>query len=238
MGIDNIRHPIKDTVKADNSTYSSNKIESLIHSATELPETSIEDAGDVLMVNEEGEWDKGEIIIPQELPTVTSEDAGDVLMVNDDGEWTNAEIPAPEPELPSGNTYDYLRYIDDAWVSSEVIFQLSAASMVGYINSITDTSNHEYTGKELWNLYGSSSANRLKPFPDIYVLTMDGSTPVIEIYKLYKTTPTNATTANMIFVCVIPGTTSMTIKSFVVDGSSSSGIRHVPITEKIITYDT
>lgn len=61
MAIENVRHPIKDTVKADNSTYSSNKIESLIHSATELPETSVADAGDVLMVNEEGEWAKGEL---------------------------------------------------------------------------------------------------------------------------------------------------------------------------------
>lgn len=86
MGIDNIRHPIKDTVKADNSTYSSNKIESLIHSATELPETSIEDAGDVLMVNDEGEWDKGEIIIPQEVPTPTVENIGKVVSVVSDGD--------------------------------------------------------------------------------------------------------------------------------------------------------
>ena len=87
MGIDNIRHPIKDTVKADNSTYSSNKIESLIHSATELPETSIEDAGDVLMVNDEGEWDKGEIIIPQEVPTPAVADSGKVISVNSSGEY-------------------------------------------------------------------------------------------------------------------------------------------------------
>ena len=86
MGIDNIRHPIKDTVKADNSTYSSNKIESLIHSATELPETSIEDAGDVLMVNDEGEWAKGEIIIPQEVPTPTVANIGKVISVVSDGD--------------------------------------------------------------------------------------------------------------------------------------------------------
>ena len=86
MGIDNIRHPIKDTVKADISTYSSNKIESLIHSATELPETGIEDAGDVLMVNDEGEWAKGEIIIPQEVPTPTAENIGKVVTVVSDGD--------------------------------------------------------------------------------------------------------------------------------------------------------
>lgn len=86
MAICNVKHPIKDTVKADNSTYSSNKIESLIHSATELPETSVADAGDVLMVNDEGEWDKGEIIVPQELPTPAAADIGKIVSVVSDGD--------------------------------------------------------------------------------------------------------------------------------------------------------
>lgn len=103
MAIENVRHPIKDTVKADNSTYSSNKIESLIHSATELPETSVADAGDVLMVNEEGEWDKGEIIVPQELPTPAAADIGKIVSVVSDGdegaeyglETIPTEVPVP-----------------------------------------------------------------------------------------------------------------------------------------------
>lgn len=103
MAINNVRHPIKDTVKADNSTYSSNKIESLIHSATELPETGIEDAGDVLMVNDEGEWAKGEIIIPQELPTPAAADIGKIVSVVSDGdegaeyslEDAPTEVPTP-----------------------------------------------------------------------------------------------------------------------------------------------
>lgn len=99
MAICNVKHPIKDTVKADNSTYSSNKIESLVQSAMDLPAVTAEDAGDVLMVNDEGEWAKGEIVIPQELPTVTSEDAGDVLMVNAEGAWAKGEIPAPESDI-------------------------------------------------------------------------------------------------------------------------------------------
>lgn len=103
MAIENVRHPIKDTVKADNSTYSSNKIESLIHSATELPETSVADAGDVLMVNDEGEWDKGEIIVPQELPTPAAADIGKIVSVVSDGdegaeyglEDAPTEVPVP-----------------------------------------------------------------------------------------------------------------------------------------------
>lgn len=103
MAICNVKHPIKDTVKADNSTYSSNKIESLIHSATELPETGVEDAGDVLMVNDEGEWAKGEIIVPQELPTPAAADIGKIVSVVSDGdegaeyglENAPTEVPVP-----------------------------------------------------------------------------------------------------------------------------------------------
>lgn len=110
MAIENVRHPIKDTVKADNSTYSSNKIESLIHSATELPETSIEDAGDVLMVNDEGEWDKGEIIVPQELPTPAAADIGKIVSVVSDGdegaEYSLENAPTELPEITAGDIRD------------------------------------------------------------------------------------------------------------------------------------
>lgn len=51
MAICNVKHPIKDTVKADNSTYSSNKIESLIHSATELPVPTQTDNGKSIYVS-------------------------------------------------------------------------------------------------------------------------------------------------------------------------------------------
>ena len=125
MGIDNIRHPIKDTVKADNSTYSSNKIESLIHSATELPETSIVDAGDVLMVNDEGEWDKGEIIIPQEVPTPAVADSGKVISVNSSGEY---ELATPAPAFKSflikktGTSY----YFNDTAISGSDIGNIFA----------------------------------------------------------------------------------------------------------------
>lgn len=103
MGINNVRHPIKDTVRADNSTYSSNKIEALVQSAMDLPEVTSEDAGDVLMVSEDGEWGKGEITFPTELPAVTSSDEGDVLMVNDSGEWDKGEIPSQLPTVTSSD---------------------------------------------------------------------------------------------------------------------------------------
>lgn len=124
MGIDNIRHPIKDTVKADNSTYSSNKIESLIHSATELPETSIEDAGDVLMVNDEGEWAKGEIIIPQEVPTPTASKKGQIISVNSSGEYELIKPSAYSFELKKDGTNTYK--FGDTSVLFTDLFQLTA----------------------------------------------------------------------------------------------------------------
>lgn len=51
MAIPNPNPNIADGIKSDNKTYSSNKIESLISAATELPIPEAGDAGKVLTVN-------------------------------------------------------------------------------------------------------------------------------------------------------------------------------------------
>lgn len=51
MAIPNPNPNIADGIKSDNTTYSSNKIESLISTATELPIPEAGDAGKVLTVN-------------------------------------------------------------------------------------------------------------------------------------------------------------------------------------------
>lgn len=54
----------------------------------ELPTVTTEDTGDVLVVNEEGHWDKGEA--SGGLPDVTATDNGDILQVIE-GAWAKAE---------------------------------------------------------------------------------------------------------------------------------------------------
>lgn len=55
MAIPNPNPNIADGIKSDNKTYSSNKIESLIKTATELPIPEADDAGKVLTVNSDSD---------------------------------------------------------------------------------------------------------------------------------------------------------------------------------------
>lgn len=84
---------IADGVKADNTTYSSNKIESLIKTATELPIPEAGDEGKVLTVNA-GATGYELDAIPSELPTIGAGDEGKVLGV-DSGDY--ALIPQVDP---------------------------------------------------------------------------------------------------------------------------------------------
>lgn len=64
-------------------------------SVKELPDVTVSDEGDVLKVNAQGKWDKGEIL--QELPSVDSGDNGKVLTVVE-GVWAEAN---PASQLPA-----------------------------------------------------------------------------------------------------------------------------------------
>lgn len=81
MAIPNPNPNIADGIKSDNKTYSSNKIESLIKTATELPIPEAGDAGKVLTVNSDADGYELDVI-PAELPIPEAGDAGKVLAVN------------------------------------------------------------------------------------------------------------------------------------------------------------
>ena len=95
---------IADGVKADNTTYSSNKIESLIKVATELPVPEAGDAGKVLTVNDDADGYELDVI-PAELPTPEAGDAGKVLTVNADSD--GYELDAIIDDTASATTTAY-----------------------------------------------------------------------------------------------------------------------------------
>lgn len=80
MAIPNPNPNIADGIKCDNKTYSSNKIESLISTATELPIPEAGDAGKVLTVN--GDADGYELNTPI-VPTVDTASGGTTFALND-----------------------------------------------------------------------------------------------------------------------------------------------------------
>lgn len=98
MAIPNPNPNIADGIKSDNKTYSSNKIESLIKTATELPIPEEGDAGKVLTVNSDSDGYELDVI-PSELPTPEAGDEGKVLTVNaaEDG-YELTSLPTPDTE--------------------------------------------------------------------------------------------------------------------------------------------
>lgn len=90
---ENVNHPIKDGIIADNSTLSSRKIKELVESATELPTPAAGDNGKVLTVNSDLKYDLE--AVPDELPAVTSSDNTKILTVSG-GKWAKgSKIPVP-----------------------------------------------------------------------------------------------------------------------------------------------
>lgn len=90
---ENVNHPIKDGIIADNSTLSSRKIKEMVETATELPTPAAGDNGKVLTVNSDLKYDLESV--PEELPAVTSSDNTAILTVSG-GKWAKgSKIPVP-----------------------------------------------------------------------------------------------------------------------------------------------
>lgn len=131
MAIPNPNPNIADGIKSDNKTYSSNKIESLIKTATELPIPEAGDAGKVLTVDDELGYELA--TIPAELPTPEAGDAGKVLAVNESedgyklealadvavsGSYNDLEDTPTIPEVPGSYSTGALTLSDLTWSAS------------------------------------------------------------------------------------------------------------------------
>ena len=103
-------------------------ISQLAGKTLELPKTTSADTGKLLVVNEDGDWDKGHA--PEELPTVTSEDEGDVLTVNAEGAWTNAEPAKELPAVTSSDNGSVLSVVDGAWGKKLLIKKFTFENVV------------------------------------------------------------------------------------------------------------
>lgn len=250
MGINNVRHPIKDTVRADNSTYSSNKIEALVQSAMDLPAVTSEDAGDVLMVSDEGEWGKGEITFPTELPAVTSSDEGDVLMVNDSGEWDKGEIPSQLPTVTSSDEGKVLSVDSNGeWGAESVPKELPEITFTNKSHAIKANKNKSYSYFQ--TMYAAVSID------DSNIMTGDTFSYDDMIDKVFDTSiwltnPTDPASPALIFHPVqtnqnsskqiiyqnsyINGTV-LEIREIIIP-SSANTLQGLTITKKTITFDT
>ena len=97
MAIPNPSPNIADGVKSDVTTYSSNKIESLISTATELPIPEAGDAGKVLTVN--GDADGYELDTPVDPTSIIDDSAAD-----DDTVFSSSKIAELFGGFTTGST--------------------------------------------------------------------------------------------------------------------------------------
>ena len=106
MAIPNPNPNIADGLKCDNKTYSSNKIESLIKVATELPIPEEGDTGKVLTVNNDLGYDL-ETAPGDRLPETVLADAGKVVTVNADGSAYELDTPIAIDDSASSESTVY-----------------------------------------------------------------------------------------------------------------------------------
>lgn len=161
MAIPNPNPNIADGIKSDNKTYSSNKIESLIKTATELPIPEAGDAGKVLTVNSDS--DGYELDNVGGIPSIGSGDAGKVITVNA-GE-TAYELATPV--APESIIDDSEAAADTVYSSSKVDTLLSdkaSASDLTTLSGLVSAMNIESVTRVAATATTGASGNIALPY--------------------------------------------------------------------------
>ena len=144
MSIPNPNPNIADGMKCDNKTYSSNKIESLITAATELPIPEAGDAGKVLTVN--GDADGYELdSIPVELPTPGSSDAGKVLTVNSNADGYELDSIPSEVPTPAAGDAGKVITVNSGSDAYELVTPVDAQELIDDVDTDTCTTGADLT---------------------------------------------------------------------------------------------
>lgn len=118
--------PIKDGVKADNTTYSSNKIEEIVSTIESeipaLPEPAVGDIDKVIGITSDGSTgaEYGLITIENELPTPSSSNKGKVAIVTKEGSSYKWDAGDYEPTVKWFITVsDYSGYISILGITAQ-----------------------------------------------------------------------------------------------------------------------
>ena len=186
MAIPNPNPNIADGIKSDNKTYSSNKIESLIKTATELPIPEAGDAGKVLTVNSDS--DGYELDNVGGIPSIESGDAGKVITVNA-GETAYELDSLPDLTVYQTKEDDSLQTTADTVVGA--INEVNTA--IGqrtpkFIGSLVKTSD-ESTGKVIISYADLGITN--KPTAIIGVQEYNSAVSINIFYSFDETNATN-----------------------------------------------
>ena len=97
MAIPNPNPNIADGIKSDNKTYSSNKIESLIKTATELPIPEAGDAGKVLTVNsDENGYELDTPVTEDDITSAVTSAVSDKISYKRENLEANGSVTSPK----------------------------------------------------------------------------------------------------------------------------------------------
>lgn len=191
MAIPNPNPNIADGVKCDNKTYSSNKIESLISTATELPIPEEGDAGKVLTVDDELGYELA--AIPTELPTPATGDAGKVLTVNagEDGYELKAPVDYSNDIEAVDDKLDYSSDETEVgtWIDGKTIYRKVVS--IGALGDAAETDTPVFDNGYVDTLismkaFASNSIGITLPLPYAYP---GNTTSAIGLIWKYLTTP-------------------------------------------------